>query len=229
LLAQLTHQVAVVQYPSLSRSTVRHLEFVHISDTRVLIVLITDTGRVEQRMLDLPGALTEDGVADLKNAFNARIAGCALADAPGLLAELPDAVPAAERANVVAVLTTVLETLVEHPEERVVLAGRANLARTAALDFPGTIRPVLEALEEHVVLLRLFGEVPDAQTVRVSIGEENLHEGLWTASVVSTGYGAEDKPLAGLGVLGPTRMDYPGAMGAVRAVARYVGQILNEG
>jgi len=65
--------------------------------------------------------------------------------------------------------------------------------------------------------------------VRVSIGEENLHEGLWTASVVSAGYGADDKPLAGLGVLGPTRMDYPGTMGAVRAVARYVGQILSEG
>src|SRR4051794_18347681 len=60
LLAQLTHQVAVVQYPSLSRSSVRHLEFVHISDTRVLVVLITDTGRVEQRMLDLPGQMTED-------------------------------------------------------------------------------------------------------------------------------------------------------------------------
>ena len=228
LLAQLTHQVAVVQYPSLSRSSVRHLEFVHISDTRILVVLITNTGRVEQRMLDLPGALTEDGVADLKGLFNGRVSGCALADAPGLLADLPDVVPPADRPNIVAVLTTVLEALVEHPEERVVLAGRANLARTAALDFPGTIRPVLEALEEQVILLRLFGEVTDAQTVRVSIGEENPHEGLWTASVVSTGYGATDTPLAGLGVLGPTRMDYPGAMGAVRAVARYVGQILAE-
>jgi heat-inducible transcriptional repressor len=88
---------------------------------------------------------------------------------------------------------------------------------------------VLEALEEQVILLRLFGEVTDAQTVHVSIGGENPHEGLQTASVVSTGYGMAETPLAGLGVLGPTRMDYPGAMGAVRAVARYVGQILAEG
>jgi heat-inducible transcriptional repressor len=229
LLAQLTHQVAVVQYPSLSRSSVRHLEFVHISDTRVLVVLITDTGRVEQRMLDLPGPMSADAIADLKNVFIARIANSHLSEAPGLLADLPDAVAPEERPNALAVLSTVLETLVEHPEERVVLAGRANLARTSALDFPGTIRPVLEALEEHVILLRLFGEVTDAQTVRVSIGEENPHEGLWTASVVSAGYGADDMPFAGLGVLGPTRMDYPGTMGAVRAVARYVGQILAEG
>jgi heat-inducible transcriptional repressor len=230
LLAQLTHQVAVVQYPSLARSSVRHLELVHISDTRLLVVLITDSGRVEQRMLDLPGPLTMDEVADLRTVFNTRIAGSPLGEAPSLLADLPDGVAPAARANVSAVLTTVLETLVERSEDRVVLAGTANLARTTGLDFPGTLRPVLEALEEHVVLLRLFGEVTDAQTVRVSIGEENTHEGLWTASVVTAGYGAPaGTPLAGLGVLGPTRMDYAGTMGAVRAVARYVGQILAEG
>jgi heat-inducible transcriptional repressor len=231
LLAQLTHQVAVVQYPSLSRSAVRHLEFVHISDTRLLVVLITDTGRVEQRMLDLPGPMTEDDVADLRNRFNNRIAGSRLADAPALLAELPDEVGPDVRPNVIAVLSTVLEALVERPEERVVLAGTANLARTSALDFPRTIRPVLEALEEQVVLLRLFGQVTDAEAVRVTIGEENLHEGLWSASVVSTGYSSASStvPVAGLGVLGPMRMDYPGTMGAVRAVARYVGQVLAEG
>ena len=230
LLAQLTHQVAVVQYPSLTRSSVRHLELVPISSTRVLVVLITDTGRVEQRSVDLPDPLSEDEVADIRTTFNSRIAGSRLSDAAAKLSDLPEAVPAALRADITAVMATVLETLVEKPEERVVLAGTANLARTGALDFPRTIRPVLEALEEQVVLLRLFGEVTDAQTVRVSIGEENPHEGLWTASVVSTGYGSEgDEPLAGLGVLGPTRMDYPGTMGAVRAVARYVGQILAEG
>src|SRR5947209_2563544 len=229
LLAQLTHQVAVVQYPSLSKSSVRHLELVPVSTTRVLVVLITDTGRVEQRVVDLPHVVNDGTVATLRSLIGDRVVGRALADAPALLSDVPEAVPVEERATATAVLATVLETLVERPEERVVLAGTANLARTGPLDFPGTIRPVLEALEEHVVLLRLFGEVTDAQTVRVSIGGENPHEGLQTASVVSSGYGVARTPLAGLGVLGPTRMDYPGTMGAVRAVARYVGQILAEG
>jgi heat-inducible transcriptional repressor len=55
LLAQLTRQVAVVQYPSLSRSAVRHLELVPISTTRLMLVMIADTGRVEQRLVELPG------------------------------------------------------------------------------------------------------------------------------------------------------------------------------
>jgi heat-inducible transcriptional repressor len=227
LLAQLTHQVAVVQYPSLSRSSVRHLEIVRLSATRLLVVLITDTGRVEQRVVELPGPLNEDEVADLGALFNSRMVGRPLADAAGLVTELPETVPPDSRPTLLAVLATVLETLVERVDERVVLAGTANLARGGALDFPGTIRPVLEALEEHVVLLRLLGEARDPQTVHVSIGGENTHEGLQSASVVTTGYGSDASTvLASLGVVGPTRMDYPGTMGAVRAVARYVGQIL---
>ena len=229
LLAQLTRQVAVVQFPSLSKSAVRHVEIVRLSETRLMVVLITDTGRVEQRVVELPGPLSEDETADLRTSINQRISGRRLADAANLLTDLPDTVAPAARPTLVAVIATVIETLVERVDERVVLAGTANLARGSALDFPGTIRPVLEALEEHVVLLRLLSESNDPQTVHVSIGGENPHEGLQTASVVTTGYGADaSTAVAALGVVGPTRMDYPGTMGAVRAVARYVSQILAE-
>ena len=106
------------------------------------------------------------------------------------------------------------------------MAGTANLARFRH-DFPDTVYPVLEALEEQVVLLRLFGEAQSGLTVR--IGHENAHEGLVGTSVVATGYGRGEKDVvAHLGVLGPTRMDYPGMMGAVTAVAAYVGRILAE-
>ncbi len=60
------------------------------------------------------------------------------------------------------------------------------------------------------------------------IGHENPHEGLASPSVVIAGYGVGEEDVARLGVLGPTRMDYGSTMGAVRAVARYVGQILAE-
>src|SRR5919201_4882093 len=68
LLAQLTQHVAVVQYPSLARSLVRHLEIVHLAPTRLMLVLITDTGRVEQRVVELPGVVSEDTVVSLRTA-----------------------------------------------------------------------------------------------------------------------------------------------------------------
>jgi heat-inducible transcriptional repressor len=227
LLSQLTQHVAVVQYPSLARSAVRHLEVVHLAPTRLLLVLITDTGRVEQRVVELPGVITEDTVAELRTTLNARLRDRRLAEAPEIVGDLPNTVAPQLRPFVSTMAGVLLETLVERPDERVVLGGTANLTRSA-LDFPGTIRPVLEALEEHVVLLRLFGEVQSPSRVLVRIGEENAHEGLRATSVVSVGYGPAGAALGGLGVLGPTRMDYAGAMTAVAAVARYIGQLLAQ-
>jgi heat-inducible transcriptional repressor len=122
-------------------------------------------------------------------------------------------------------VSVLLESLVERHEEKVVFGGAANLA---ARDFSKGLQDVLEALEEQVVLMRLLGESGGPAGLTVKIGAENPVEGLRDASIVSTGYGSGDQVLAKLAVLGPTRMDYPGAMGAVRAVARYVSQILAE-
>jgi heat-inducible transcriptional repressor len=227
LLAQLTRQVAVVQYPTLSRSAVRHLEVVQVADARLLLVLITDTGRVEQRIVECPVAVDADDVAELRTLLNSAFSGRKLAEAGNTVPDLIDTAPQHLRALVGALSATLVETLVEPGEDRLVIGGTANLARSGALDFPGSVRPLLEALEEQVVVLRLMSEV-DPSTVLVRIGEENAHESLVGASVVTVGYGSGDRALGGLGVVGPTRMDYPGNMAAVRAVARYVGQILAQ-
>ena len=81
LLAQLTRQVAVVQYPTLSRSTVRHVEVVPLGGSRLLLVLILSTGRVEQRVVELPAALAEDAVAEIRTKVNRAVIGERLADA----------------------------------------------------------------------------------------------------------------------------------------------------
>ncbi len=225
LLAQLTRQVAVVQYPSLTRSAIRHIELVPLAPQRLLLVLITDTGRVEQRSVELPEPIEEDSVTQLRAVINACLDGRKLTDVASVVAELPERVLPAERPNAAAVFSVILETLVERNEERVVVGGAANLT---AADFSQGFREVLESLEEQVVLMRLLGESADQSSVTVRIGAENPVAGLRSTSLVAAGYGTGDQALARLGVIGPTRMDYPTAMGAVRAVARYVGQILAE-
>ena len=227
LLARLTQQVALVQYPSLSRSSVRHVELVPVSATRLLFILVTDTGRVEQRVVDLPAPLDDDTRALLRSQLNAAAAGSRLADVPALVADL--AATSGPHATAMRTLvSTLLDTVAEQREERVVLGGAANLARAGG-DFHGEVQSVLEALEEHVVLLRLLSEVSEPEAVTVRIGAENQTEGLASASLVATGYGSASRSVAALGVLGPTRMDYPGTMAAVRAVAQYVGRIVAEG
>jgi heat-inducible transcriptional repressor len=225
LLAQLTRQVAMVQYPSLTRSSIRHVELVPLAEQRLLLVLITDTGRVEQRVVEMPGQIGEDSITQLRAVLNACLDGRRLTEVASVLADLPERVVSTERPNAAAVFSVILETLVERHEERVVVGGAANLT---AADFSRGLHEVMEALEEQVVLIRLLGESGDPDSLTVRIGAENDVQELRNTSLVAAGYGAGSHPLAKLGVLGPTRMDYPTAMGAVRAVARYVGQILGE-
>ncbi|MEO5663995.1 MAG: heat-inducible transcriptional repressor HrcA [Nocardioides sp.] len=229
LLSTLTRQVAIVQYPTLSRSTVRHIELVAITPTRVMLILILSTGRVEQRLVEIPAEMSDDQLADLRIRLNQAAAGERIADGAAALSRLPDAVPPADRALTKCLVDVLTDSMSDHrSDERVAVAGAANLARFGD-NFDTAVRPLLEALEEHVVLLKLIGEVAVGDAVTVRIGHEGPYSQLASTSVVATGYGPTDQALATLGVVGPTRMDYPGSMAAVRAVARYVSRILDEG
>jgi len=121
----------------------------------------------------------------------------------------------------------VAEELDGFRQDRLVMAGAANLARREH-DFRGSIYPLLEAIEEQVTLLRLMGEmVADEHGLAASIGRENESFGLAEASVVTSDYDAPGSR-ARVGVLGPTRMDYPSNLAAARAVARYLTRLLED-
>jgi heat-inducible transcriptional repressor len=231
LLAQLTRQVAIVQYPTLSTSSVRHLEVVALTPARLLLVVITDTGRVDQRIVELGDAIDEHDLASLRDLLGQALEGKRLSAAsvavadlashlsggPGMSHRLADAVGRSA--------TVLVETLVEHTEERLLLGGTANLTRNTA-DFGGSLRSVLEALEEQVVVLRLLAAQQEAGKVTVRIGHETEAEQMAGTSVVTTAYGSSGKVYGGMGVVGPTRMDYPGTIANVAAVALYIGEVL---
>ena len=221
LLAQVTTQVAVVQYPSLIKAKVRHIELVLLNTTRAMIVLITDAGRVEQRMVELPFEITEAALSDLHKKVNLSIATQSLSSVASNLEGLSRNYRGNDKSNVVVIITTLIEMAVEHPEEKVVLAGRSNLARSNQ-DLSGSIHPILEALEEQVVLLRLLSGTDSS--VRVQIGDEQSEKSLRSTSLVTVGYAN----IGALGILGPTRMDYASSITAVNAVANYVGRFLTE-
>jgi heat-inducible transcriptional repressor len=227
LLAQLTHQVALVQYPTLSRSTVRHVDLVALTETRVLVVAILSSGRVEQRLVELDQPLDDDAVAGIHGRVASVVTGRIIADASAALGDLV-APPGEEAGAQVRVVDTLLDAMSDHrSSERVAVGGTANLARFGD-SFELSVRPLLEALEEHVVLLKLLGEAQTGGAVTVRIGHEGPYQEFATTSVVATGYGPGEEAVGNLGVVGPTRMDYPGTMASVRAVARYVSRILDE-
>lgn len=223
ILAQLTRQVAIVQYPRYDSAKLVRVELVNLGPGRTLVVVITDDGQVEQRVIPDYGVEEED-FTSLRDQLNEICVGMDLQTLPDLLSPLSLIGRDDERRFRTSVCQVVVDLTRRDGEERILVAGTANLARSG-VDFTRSIVPVLDALEEQVALLRLFASVP-ADDVTVSIGEENLHDGLAEAAVVAGSYGSENAN-AHLAVVGPVRMDYVNAMSAVRAVGAYLTHFLH--
>lgn len=226
LLSQLTQQVAVVKYPTLRRSALRHVELVPASTTRLLVIIISDSGRVEQFNIERTEDLSDALLADVRARINAAAVGRRMPELGRELQEVVTAFPPENQAVISKIIAGILDALERDVEERIVLAGTANLARSD-VDFSRTITPVLEALEEQVVLLRLLAEMEAGEPMAVWIGAETQTDELSETSVIAGRYGDDRTGVLGqLGVLGPTRMDYPTTMAAVHAVSRYLSKTL---
>ena len=227
LLSQLTHQVALVQYPRLDRSTVRHIDLVPLSETKAMLVLITNTGRVEQRLIAAAEPMDEDTLAGIRTEIAGRLHGRSFSEVGEALAGVELLYRGSDRDLVGTLVHALADALGEDAEERIVVAGAANLTRYGE-EFHSSVYPVLEALEEHVILLRLLSEYGPDEAITVRIGAENPVESMSQASVVTAGYSSGGGEIGRVGLVGPTRMDYAANMAAVRAVARYLGRILAD-
>lgn len=246
LLAGLTHQVALIQYPMVSQAKVKHIEVVGLAAGRILVVLITDAGQVEQKIVVLAEAVDEDGLARIRERINAEFAGRRLSRIDARTSEQTDAEAAGNpssteatgedsaaggpgESTIARIRDAVDDLVAATREERIIMAGTANLARSGQ-EFGEQMAPILEAFEEQVVLLKLLTSMAeDHAEISVRIGRENTHESFSSTSVVAAEYGRVAGSSARLAVLGPTRMDYPTTISAVRAVAKYVSSALDRG
>ena len=239
VLSGLTHQVGLIQYPTVSLARIKHIEIVGLGPSRVLVVLITDAGQVEQKTVTLSQLLDDDGVREIRDRINSEFAGKKLSHVAGEAAGAERTPTPAEAAGAEAVdpdeigidriRAAVIDLVAATREERIIMAGTANLARSGH-EFGEQMAPILEAFEEQVVLLKLLTSMAeDQEEISVRIGRENTHESFSSTSVVAAEYGHDAGSSARLAVLGPTRMDYPTTISAVRAVAKYVSSLLDRG
>ncbi|MGO1508706.1 MAG: heat-inducible transcriptional repressor HrcA [Microbacteriaceae bacterium] len=228
VLTRVTGQVALAQYPSFARAHLTHIELVALAPNRLLVVLVTDAGGVSQRIAPLPVDVDDADVAVLRARLSSLLTDKTVREATDRVQTLIDGIGGSNIEQAITQLGSIIrEELAEFRQERLVMAGAATLARREQ-DFRGSIHPLLEAIEEQVTLLRLMSEmVTDEHGLAASIGAENEAFGLPEASIVASNYIAPGGT-ARVGVMGPTRMDYPSNLAAARAVARYLSRLLDE-
>lgn len=225
-LSSLTNALALVQYPSLGKSSVRHIELIPLSENRALLMLIADSGRVQQLQVESENAIDDELIQEIRGRLNGMLAGAQLSTVKSKLSQMAGEFSPQRRVFVDRVLEALISLVDANRQEKLVVSGAANLAKHDD-DFSGELSRVLEAIEEQVVLLKLLDELhADQHGVGLRIGSELGVQGLSRASIVVTGYESRGTEVAKLGVLGPTRMDYSANIASVRAVARYLTRIL---
>lgn len=222
VLAQLTQQVAMVQYPARRQARIRHVELVKVADSLLLVVLITESGRVDQRTVPISAGKPAEYYAMLRDQLNRVVAGREVTDLAAPLAEYLEALTPPDRPAAAEVSEALAALAATRAEGRIMMAGTSNIARSAE-DFARDVEPLLDVLEEQLVLLRLFTEMHASPgAVEVRIGTELQDRALHQAAVVGAGYGVGSH----VAILGPSRMDYVTGISTVQAIARYVSRFL---
>lgn len=246
MLSSLTEYAAVVVGPAIEAATVRSVQVVGLgagpqregrATSIALVVAVLSNGVVEKETIEIPAEVAEPHLAAASAHLSAQLVGrtlASLAERPlGSLA--PMRLPATGEPRVDAVCDIAVAALAgatsgDTEPGGVFVGGASRMA--SAFDAVDTIRRVLTVLEEQYVVVDLLREALD-RSGNVSIGGEHgsaeVFQPLLTCSVVVAPYQVDGKPAGTIGVLGPTRMDYPQAMAAVTMVSQGLTERLSDG
>ena len=223
-LTQLTSCLAVVLAPSISLTRVRRIDLLSMSPRRALFVLITSSGQVVNRSIELAVAATPERLAEIELALNTALDGKRASQ----IRPLRDAIEQGHTADglVGRIADEILDALGEADRDRLYHVGVPALLAQPEFHDAERARPLIEFLEDGISVLEALSEVLGTREITVRIGSENRRAELGNVSIVATNYGTDDADGV-IGVIGPTRMDYPRAMAAVRAVADGLSEALS--
>jgi heat-inducible transcriptional repressor len=228
LLSQLTAMAGVVTVPRRNLAVLRRIEFLPLSNNRVLAILVVNQHEVQNRVIHTDRPYGADELEQYANALNEHFSG---RDLVGLRrALLDEAMDAQNRVNSVlkAAATMASQAMPEDPQGDYVLAGGANLLGFQELSDVGRLRGLFEVLDRKREILNLFDQCLDADGVQIFIGEESGYRVLDEVSVVTAPYYVDGRIAGRLGVIGPTRMAYSRIIPLVTQTARLLSAGLND-
>lgn len=224
LLSRLTSSAAMIIAPRLRRNTIKHIDLVKLAEDMVLMVIITDTGRVEKKLIELAGDKESD-TEEIQGFLNKHLQGRGLAELEGLIGG-----PAIEglRAPQLAsrLMEAIRDMLFEEKYEKIFVGGTVNLLRHLDEESVLCIENLLKHFEEQYFILNVLSEALHSSELMVRIGDENVYKELHYFSLVATPYLVRDEMMGTVSVLGPTRMDYARIIPTVDFIAKSLSQSL---
>lgn len=228
MLSRITSLAGVVTVPKGQRTTLRQIEFLPLSDHRVLAILVINDREVQNRILYTEQNYGADELLRAANFINEHYTGVELSDIPRrLIKDLEATRDSMNQAmhDIINVAQSAMEGA-SLPGSAFVVAGETNLMSFAELSDLETLRRLFEAFQRKRMMIDLLDRSINASGVQIFIGEESGYQILDDCSVVTAPYRVDDDKVGVLGVIGPTRMAYDRVVPIVEVTARVLGTVL---
>ena len=228
MLAKATGEAAVIQYPNLNSVLVRSIELVKVSSNRALVILITESERIQQHLVVFPVDVADDTLQQLRGKVNSVAVGVLIDDLPALLKKTLETVAPADKAVLQRIVDGVLLLIDSNRQDKLAYAGTTNLVRNED-QFGGGLPSLLETLDEQKDLFAFLNNWKlDSTQPRAIIGSENSVVELTNSSLLLSSYHNQGEEVAKVALVGPTRMNYSKNLAAVLALAHLLSKDIEE-
>ncbi len=224
ILGQFTKYPSLVLSPQLDSAFFRHIQLIRLSETTILVLIVTDTGYIENNVIETGSGISDSELEQISNFFNSKLRGICLKEfQPSLLTDIRSEMVYKNEFFAEAVKILV-RSASRQLKERVIVGGTSKILEQPEFADLERFKSFSQLLDEEERLYALLTRGVPPKGTQVKIGHENEDSVIQDCSVITAGYEIAGRPVGVIGVLGPTRMDY----GKVMPVVEYTANILSE-
>jgi heat-inducible transcriptional repressor len=228
LLSLLSKQMAVVLAPRFGSKIFRHIEFIKLRDRRILVIIVSQTGEVQNKLIEADEEMTQDELDKHSRYLTEIMGGLSLAQAKLRIVEEMKKEKVLFDKLMYGALQLSQKALEDEGEGDLFIEGKANIMQSPEFADMEKMRVLLQAFEEKTKIVKLLDKALSAHGIQIFIGAENDLNEMVNCSIVAAPYSRDKYTLGTLGIIGPTRMDYSSIIPIVDYTARLVGKILEN-
>lgn len=231
IISGITHLAGIVSLPSRTHVSLRRIEFIRLSASQIMVVLVLNDGEVQNKLLEVKREYSTSELQQATNYLNESLEGQTLQQAKNqLLNDMREVCDDVDRNMRLAIelADQAFNEVDTSSQDDVVMAGKSNLIYCNDLSDMNKLRDLFDAFEEKRQMLNLLNNALDADGVQIFIGKESGYQAFDDCSVVTSTYQTEDGSIGVLGVVGPTRMSYERVIPVVDITARLLSATFNS-
>ncbi|ADC50719.1 heat-inducible transcription repressor [Alkalihalophilus pseudofirmus OF4] len=226
LLSNMTSYISIVLGPEMFEAKLRSLQIIPLAKGSAILILVTDTGHVENQTIQLPDTIEASDIERVVNILNDRLMGVPLFKLRQKLNTEVSKVMRAHVTNYEQILSSLEHSLTNDRSEKVFYSGKTNLLSQPEFRDVDKVRMLLNMLEEDQLMQQIL-RAPH-QGIQVKIGQENNLEAFDSCSMITATYSIGGKHMGTIGILGPTRMEYRRVIGVVDSVSKDLTKLLTN-